>query len=285
MAENQSTDAASPLPSWGAEVRTRLGNIQYYGSDPHDDSFVVDRPMFVVNLCYDETDIAVNSDRTFRMRTPRDCIVIVPVGSEVREISYGKSEAVLLDIAPEHYSRLLESCAGSENMPLRFQYETVDPEVGNLARTFRTMMLSNNNDAGLVESVVCDLQQAIVARTYNRKFAIENDRSRISPAVVKRVHEFMDAHLDRLVSIETLASLANLSTYHFARAYKNTTGQSPYRANLERRLKHARHLLADPTLTLVDVALRTGFSSQSHLTSAFGHELGLTPGQYRRFNS
>jgi AraC family transcriptional regulator len=51
---------------------------------------------------------------------------------------------------------------------------------------------------------------------------------------------------------------------------------------LRRRIERAKQLLRDTELPVLQVALRTGFASQSHLSTAFKRATGSTPGAYRR---
>ncbi len=57
---------------------------------------------------------------------------------------------------------------------------------------------------------------------------------------------------------------------------------SPHQWLLTRRVSKARSLLADSTLTLAEIALACGFSSQSHFNRAFAANIGTTPGRWRR---
>jgi AraC family transcriptional regulator len=51
---------------------------------------------------------------------------------------------------------------------------------------------------------------------------------------------------------------------------------------LERRILRASQLLAQPDLSLADIAAFSGFATQSHLTLAFGKKFGITPNEFRR---
>ncbi|MCP3138791.1 AraC family transcriptional regulator [Pyxidicoccus xibeiensis] len=107
-------------------------------------------------------------------------------------------------------------------------------------------------------------------------------RGGVSPAALRRVHVFAVAHLDGPLRLADLAARAQLSPYHFARAFKSSTGETP-RAYVERlRVEKATELIRDTELPLADVALACGFSSQSRLTTAFRRATGFTPARYRR---
>lgn len=103
----------------------------------------------------------------------------------------------------------------------------------------------------------------------------------LAPWRLKRVLEYIDAIRDREVGLAELASVAGLSPYHFARAFKQVTGRTPHRFVLERRLEVATSLLAKTNVPVGEVARRLGFSTAQHFSNAFRRVVGSTPRAYR----
>ena len=97
-----------------------------------------------------------------------------------------------------------------------------------------------------------------------------------------RVQEFIESRLESDLTLQELASEAGYSRSHFLRMFHATTGITPHCYVLNRRIERARRLLADPEMSIVQVAYSCGFSSQAHLTLVFRKLCGLTPGEYRR---
>jgi AraC family transcriptional regulator len=98
----------------------------------------------------------------------------------------------------------------------------------------------------------------------------------------RRIVEFIEAHLAEDFPLATLAGLAQLSTYHFARAFKRSFGVPPHRYHTNRRIERARALLADPRTTVADVAFELGFSGASAFAATFRRTTGQSPTDYRR---
>jgi AraC family transcriptional regulator len=107
-------------------------------------------------------------------------------------------------------------------------------------------------------------------------------RGGLAPVVLRRVQEYVEAHLEQDLTIEDLAAVAGLSPYHFARAFKRSTGFGPYRYVLRRRTERAKRLLAAGKIPLSGVAQACGFGSQSHFSARFREVTGLTPSQFGR---
>ncbi|MBK1840415.1 helix-turn-helix transcriptional regulator [Azospirillum sp. YIM B02556] len=106
----------------------------------------------------------------------------------------------------------------------------------------------------------------------------------LAPWQLNRVVEYMTRRLPRQVELQELASLVNLSQWHFARAFKASTGMSPYQWQLDARLKEARHLLLTTDLTIEDIAIATGFSDHMHLIRRFRSKTGMPPAAWRRMH-
>jgi AraC family transcriptional regulator len=98
----------------------------------------------------------------------------------------------------------------------------------------------------------------------------------------RRIVEFIEEHLADDFPLSALASLVQLSTYHFARAFKRSFGIPPHRYQINRRVERARMLLADRRTTVADVAFDVGFSGASAFAAAFRRTTGQTPTDYRR---
>jgi AraC-like DNA-binding protein len=106
-------------------------------------------------------------------------------------------------------------------------------------------------------------------------------RGGLPPSVLRRVREYIEAHLENNVSLEVLAGIAGLSISYFARAFKQSQGMAPHDYLMRRRLHRAIDLLAGTDLPLSAIAHGLGFSDQSHFARRFRQHFGLTPSRYR----
>lgn len=106
-------------------------------------------------------------------------------------------------------------------------------------------------------------------------------RGALSPAARRRVEIFVEANLARAIPLGDLAARAGLSSFHFARAFKIATGTTPHAYVVERRVAQVTRLLQETDLSLVQIALACGFSTQSRMTTAFRKARGSTPARFR----
>jgi AraC-like DNA-binding protein len=82
--------------------------------------------------------------------------------------------------------------------------------------------------------------------------------------------------------LHDLAARAGLSPFHFARAFRTSTGVTPRAFVEERRIERASALLTRSDRAIAGIALDTGFGTQSRLTSVFKRRTGFTPAVFRR---
>lgn len=98
----------------------------------------------------------------------------------------------------------------------------------------------------------------------------------------KKVSEYVEEHLNADISLNTLAGIAELSPYHFARAFKQSFGAPPHRYVTDRRTVRAKALLENPARTVTEVGIEVGFAETSSFTATFRRMTGMTPTDYRR---
>jgi len=107
-------------------------------------------------------------------------------------------------------------------------------------------------------------------------------RGGLAPWQLRRAKEMLVSRLDEPISLAELARACKLSPGHFARAFRQTTGQPPHRWLMEQRTEKAKQLLVDTKLPLAQIAQMCGFADQSHFTRVFAQLVQSSPGQWRR---
>jgi AraC-like DNA-binding protein len=103
----------------------------------------------------------------------------------------------------------------------------------------------------------------------------------LPPRMLRRVSEYIDAHLDATLDIPELANYLGISESHFARRFRQSTGLTPHSYVMRRRLTRAQELLSSTDRAMVDIALTTGFADQSHFSRRFHELTGVAPGIFR----
>jgi AraC family transcriptional regulator len=104
----------------------------------------------------------------------------------------------------------------------------------------------------------------------------------LPPYKLRRVFTYIQAHLEEKLSTEVLASVAQMSPTHFAHLFKHATGLAPHQYVNLCRIKHAKRLLAETDMPLIQISAQVGCADQSHFTALFRRHVAMTPNAYRR---
>jgi len=171
--------------------------------------------------------------------------------------------------------------AGAELVP---RFAILDPLLEQLAIAITNALRDGNGEDGLYIDTVAQMMAVHLARTHSSR----SRPVRILPAKplagwkMRRVIDFIEDNLEGDLSLQAMAAEVDISPLYLARAFKAAVGQSPHQYVLARRIERAKELLRNTDLPVVDVALSSGFSSQSHLSHWFIRQIGVSPAMYRR---
>lgn len=103
----------------------------------------------------------------------------------------------------------------------------------------------------------------------------------LSPFTMRRVVDYMVAHLADTVTLAELARLADVTAPHFCRAFADTLGVSPHRYHTTLRLERATQLLLHTNLPVADIGHQVGYDDPSYFSRIFAQYSGFTPSDWR----
>jgi AraC family transcriptional regulator len=187
------------------------------------------------------------------------------------------TEAVEVYLAPQ----LLRSAAGGEP-DLEPALAVCDGMVVAVCSVLRQA-----HTAGVVLSDVASstlahrLAQHLVTHYGRPRRRAQRPRGRLAKEAVDTVAQYVDAELAGPLTLERLAKVVYLSPFHFAHAFKATTGLSPHQFVVRRRVERATALLVSVADPVEQVAAAVGFSNVSHFRRLFRRYVGVLPGELR----
>ena len=92
---------------------------------------------------------------------------------------------------------------------------------------------------------------------------------------------WIDAHADANIDLDTTASAAGISSFHFLRLFSNVLGVTPHQYLVRSRLRHAARLLADDARSITSIAFDVGFGDLSNFVRTFHRAAGVSPRRFR----
>lgn len=206
-------------------------------------------------------------------------LIIIPSGHEIECCSRGNGRMLWLFFDPraliddecvQSFTRTARvDCSWTNNRLLR----TVLTEIGKEC--------SNEFPRGPKF-----LERAVMLFVTQLAYFLDRPAPRVEPHPLSNerlqlVIEYFNDNLGRNITLSEASRLIDLSPSYFCAAFKKALGRSPHQFQIELRVERAKTLLVDSALSLVDVALLLGFSSQSHLSDCFRRITGVSPARYR----
>lgn len=169
-----------------------------------------------------------------------------------------------------------------ERMPLHLEHAFRDDDLAAVLRAMAQEVRHGCPSGALyAESLSIGVATRLLHRAA-RSFAVPRERGKLTGVQARRVSEQVRERVGHHLSIEDLAQSTGFSKTQFVRLFKNTFGCTPHQYIVQVRLAHARAHIVGSDQSLSDIAEAAGFSSQSHMTTAFMRVHRTTPGSLRR---
>lgn len=212
---------------------------------------------------------------------------IIPAGSSwaVRAEGLEMPNMLLLYLRP----LFVRSAAGE----LDFSHEAgLTPQIGFRDKHIchvAMSLLHELNEANVVGRLYADSLATGLAiqlvRNYSSLKDVHVGHGGMAPHKLRKAIALIDHHLsdeeEGRVALRTVARAVRMSYFHFSRAFKQSMGMTATNYIAERRIERAKKMLEETELPISEIALRSGFSSQSHFTTAFRRLAGATPKAFR----
>jgi AraC-like DNA-binding protein len=258
-----------------------LGHGELTASIPRESAFIVS----VLLRELPSHELQLNGRRLPVKTQPVDAITAVDLElepawhlrSQFDFLHFYLSKAALDEIADSNKAKRMGSLSISA-------YEAMfDPVITRLGTCLIPILeQSQNASRFFLENVLLALSTYIAHRYGGMLDAQNMARGGLAPWQERRAKEYMTADLQGDLSLSHLAAECSLSYRHFARAFRQSTGKSPHRWRLERRVDLAKQMLLDAGQSIAEIALACGFADQSHFTKMFSRLTGIGPGGWRR---
>jgi AraC family transcriptional regulator len=210
-------------------------------------------------------------------RDLRGTMTFVPAGSEVSGWafpSHRKNAFTAVYFDPAFLDDELETRYAAGPPPPAIYSR--DVRLRSTLTKLRDLTQQDDGDALVAESL------CIVAAIEVFGIAKAPGSGRLSARQLERVRAFVDANLANSIGLSDLAGVADLSRFHFSRAFKASTGCSPHAFLTAQRLEAAVRVLQTSAVPVAGIGKAVGFGSADQFRRAFLAAYGVSPLQYRR---
>ena len=229
-----------------------------------------------------DTQAALASDRLQRFDATVGTLAITPPNVDKTILSSSPKHDLGIAFCNEAYTTLSASeldGAVWELQPPTFGH--VDLRALRLARAMRAEISQASVNMLYLDALITIFGVHLI-RHYSGARPKDAACGNLSRQTAARVLEYLNEYLDRNISIAALAGVCRMSPSHFIRAFTTTFEMPPHQYLINMRLQKAERLLIESRFPISEIALLTGFSSQSHLTNAMMRHRQMTPGKIRQ---
>lgn len=179
--------------------------------------------------------------------------------------------------------RALTEVPGAGDFELQRANHVHDPQIERIGYALMSECESGFMSGQLFgESLALALVSRLMSRFGARSIQQDSTSLRGLPSWrLRQVKQYVEDNLSQSLCMADLAAVAHMSEFHFSRLFKQSTGYTPYRYIVGRRVQRGRELLAKTALPLYEISEKLGFGDQSHFTTVFRKNVGMTPKQFR----
>ena len=166
---------------------------------------------------------------------------------------------------------------------LRPSRKFADPRLSAMVAAVHSEMVAGFPSGQLfLDSVEQAMAVTLVNGHAVRHRPVQIYRGGLGSARLRRIKELVHAKMEDDLSLDEMAQSVGLSTAHFARMFRKSTGQTPHQFVLRQRLERAKAMLRAPDARVLDVAVACGFKTQQHFAQVFRDVWGVSPTEFRQ---
>ena len=201
----------------------------------------------------------------------------VPINAHLDKVH----NSISFNLTQELLSRNAMEMWDDDRVELIPSFPIHDPLINQMAEALRRNEKTNADGCQIYAKTMANALAVHLLQNFSTRSHTALPRTEaLASKKLKRVLDYINDHLEQKIEIEELATLAQLSQYHFSRVFKESTGLSPHQYVIQQRVEKAKQLLSQRTMTISEVALASGFTHQSHLNRHFKGLLNITPKEF-----
>jgi AraC family transcriptional regulator len=224
-----------------------------------------------------------SSGKRGHLHTGAGNLILLTPGTQDSLVWHGPSSRVVLSIDPG----LIHHAAEQMEIKGRYDFENCWSFEDEQLRHLVTEMDREMASGWAMGSLYGDLLGVSLSVVLLKKYAHTAStplslKGGLSHARLKQVLAYIEENFHRDIRLQELATLADLSLFHFARSFRESCGVTPYQHIVQRRIEYAQSLLRRPEWTIDQIASASGFGGRTQFARIFREHIGATPTDWRR---
>jgi AraC family transcriptional regulator len=224
----------------------------------------------------------VTGGRTARFTSRPGTTFLEPRGTVDEVVWNGSTQRIFVAIHPRLLVSAMEENAHESDIELTEHWDLVDDHISALLLEM-CADLRDGSPAGRIygESLANVLAVYLIKRYAIRRRIPAVYKGGLPGSRLKRVLDFIEAHLAENPGLSQIAAVAGMSPHYFSELFKQSTGHPPHEYILMQRIERAKQWLRDPECSIIKAGLNAGFRNASHFARMFRRIVGTTPSMFR----
>lgn len=215
-------------------------------------------------------------------KTEPGILIVLPPGTRDRLLWQGPSNRLILSIQPDLLSSFAAELGCTRVPEVEAKWALIDHGlkqlIAEMGREARADWPLGRLYADLLS---IGLQNHLLRRHVLDSAPIPEAKGGLIMPRLRRALEYITENLECDLRLGDIARELDLSPFHFAREFRNSTGQTPYQYLLDQRMERAKMLLKIGRDSIQEIASDCGFSSQVNFIRTFRQRVGVPPGVWR----
>ena len=215
-------------------------------------------------------------------KTEPGILIVLPPGTRDRLLWRGPSKRLLLSIRADRLASFAAELGYTRVPEFQAKWALKDSGLKQLiAEMGREAEAEWPLGRLYADLLSIGLQSHLLRRQALESVPIPDAKGGLIMPRLRRALEYITEHLESDLRLEDIARELELSSFHFARGFRNSTGQTPYQYLLDQRMERAKVLLRIGRESIQEIALECGFSSPVNFSRTFRQRVGIAPGVWR----
>ena len=194
----------------------------------------------------------------------------------------GAYDRLLFELDSIHLERLTEGRFAGARIEVPDHWAFKDSRLENLLKILHDELRQGAPAGRIFGEQVGNAVAMLLAKQYSTVTpGVYGIGGRIPTSRLKKVFDYVEAHLHEDVRLSDLAKTAAMSPYYFAHLFKNSTGVTPHQYVAQRRIARAKELLRNSEISVFEIGVRVGYADPKHFRSLFRRQVGVSPSDFR----
>ncbi|MEG9438394.1 helix-turn-helix transcriptional regulator [Edaphobacter sp. HDX4] len=198
----------------------------------------------------------------------------------------GAYNRILFELDERHLEHLTEGKFPGAKVEIAEHWSFKDPRLEYLLKVLHDELQQGAPAGRLFGEQVGNAVAMLLAKQYSvvRPYVYRGG-GRIPTSRIRKVFDYIEAHLHQDIHLSDLASTAAMSPYYFARLFKTSIGVTPHQYVIQRRIDRAKEMLRNSQMSIFEIGVRVGYADPKHFRTLFRREVGVAPNAFRAAHS